>query len=172
MKLLMDYTNPRNINGKCFENTVEKVIAKNLNVPTYDYKEISRCYVKFPCLVRQVRYDIIGRTTKGRSDFAYYFNRTDFVRIECKYQDVLGSTVEKLPNLYSTIQSFKEKHCIVVFGGKIPKIDSRYKLFENYYVENNKTLSGYKKVTKLYKTFYDDNLIELVSHIKHLEESI
>jgi hypothetical protein len=170
MKLLMDYVNPRNINGKCFENTVEKFIVKNLSVPVYDYKEIERCYVKFPCLIRQVKYNIVGKNTKGRSDFAYYFNRNDFVRVECKYQDVPGSTIEKLPNLYSKIHAFKEKHVIVVFGGKITKIDNRYKLFENYYVENNKTICGYKKVTKLYKTFYDDNLIELVSHIKQIEK--
>jgi hypothetical protein len=172
MKSLINYTNRRNINGKCFENDIQKKIESHFKIRTYDHKEKDRCYVKFPCLIRQVPFRTYNGTTIGRTDFGLFLNKDYCIRIECKYQNVPGSTSNKLPELYSQIQNLEEENIIVVFGGDVAKTDKKYKLFENKYRIDGITLPGYVEDFKNYETFYDDNLSGMVECLQEMSEGV
>jgi len=99
-----------NINGKLFEENIKKQIKQY----GFDVSENSKhlLYEKPD-----------NKSGKGRSDIIILHNNTPYIRIECKFINVNGSTFEKnyYPICSSIMGHFKEKYFVLIINDNIDK---------------------------------------------------
>lgn len=113
-------------------------------------REIIQNFVKEngSSIVKRYPYLNIG-DREGETEFGLCSPDKFPIRIECRYQEVPGSVIEKIPNLFLSCRENEETFLLLLFGGK-------YSLERKDYIEaiyRNMTLSNKIKII-----FFENNV--------------
>jgi len=148
--------------GAILEHDIEELLKTKLNMKSFEHSYLQHIQ-HFPCIVKNIPYvSIMDRFTTRKStsktEFGIYTSKDKcLIRIECKFQNVIGSVSEKFLGLFIQATLWPEQNIFFYCDGKeLKNPKNKYMIGFSALLSNDEKVKDIKPHTKNMKLFIDD----------------